>query len=569
MSGAQTRATRIARDKERWTFAATLRGAANARPDHPALRTLDGAQWTYAEVLDLSARRAAGLQGIGVRPGDRVVLLMDNSVEMLITWFALNLLGAVEVPANTANRGRSLEHVINNCGAAVVVIDAAHAEVLAEVHGETPRLTTVLVNGAPSALPWPTLRLSDVVGEPEGLPLDPVSYREPASIMYTSGTTGPAKGVVVSHGQMYLFAAQVVEHLEIDSEDVYYVCLPLFHGNAQYMQVYAAILAQATVVVANAFSASEWIRHLNACGATVTSLLGVMAQYIHNQPPSELDDRHAVRRMVTIPLPAVIAEDFERRFNVTCVEAYGMTEVCLPIFRPKGAPLRPGSCGKVVGEWFDVAIVDPDTDEILPDGEVGEIVVRPRSPFTTFLEYHAMPERTVEAWRNMWFHTGDAGRRDADGFYYFVDRIKDRIRRKGENITTYDIEVALMELDDILEVAVVARAAAEGEDDIKAYLVTAPHITADPVAILRHCAARLPYFAVPRYLEVISELPKTSNGKILKRELRARDGSEAEWDRESAGWTVRRGSSDLVRVGSARGGSRKALSVQAHSMGQA
>lgn len=536
----------LASDKKEWTLAATLRAAAATRPDKAALRSLRGEKLTYAEVLARSEARAAGLQAVGVSAGDRVVLLMDNSIEMLLTWFAINLLGAVEVPSNTANRGRSLQHVINNCGAAVAVIDSEYAEILAEVRAQVPALATVVVNGADVELPWPTHRLAELTGQPNSLVREPATYKDPAAIMYTSGTTGPAKGVVVSHAQMYLFAGHVVEQLEITADDIYYVCLPLFHGNAQFMQVYTAMIAAATVVLADGFSASNWIRDVHECGATVSSLLGVMAQYIYNQPPSELDSQHSVDRMITIPMPAAIAEDFERRFAVTCIEAYGMTEVCLPMYRPKGAPLRPGSCGKVLDDWFEVAIVDPDTDELLPEGHIGEIVIRPRSPFTTFTEYHAMPERTVEAWRNLWFHTGDAGRRDGEGYYYFVDRIKDRIRRKGENVTAYDIEIALMEIPEVLEAAVVAKPAAEGEDDIKAYLVTRDEAAIDPVAILRHCAARLPYFAVPRYLELIPEMPKTPNGKILKRELRARNGSEAEWDRERAGWTVRRGTAGLA-----------------------
>jgi crotonobetaine/carnitine-CoA ligase len=548
MTRTGTPPAQLAPDKKDWTLAATLRAAAATRPDHVALRSMRGEKLTYAEVLARSESRAAGLQALGVSAGDRVVLMMDNSIEMILTWFAINLLGAVEVPSNTANRGRSLQHVINNCGAAIAVIDSGYTEVVAEVHGEVPELAMVVVNGGDVDLPWPTHRLAELAGPTDALVQSPVSYKDPAAIIYTSGTTGPAKGVVVSHAHMYLFAGHVVEQLEISADDVYYICLPLFHGNAQFMQVYAAMIAEATAVLADGFSATNWVRDVHECGATVSSLLGVMAQYIYNRPPSELDSQHAIRRMITIPMPAAIAEDFERRFGLTCIEAYGMTEVCLPLYRPKGETLRPGSCGKVLDDWFEVAIVDPDTDEFLPDGEVGEIVIRPRSPFTTFTEYHAMPDRTVEAWRNLWFHTGDAGRRDADGYYFFVDRIKDRIRRKGENVTAYDVEIALMEIPEVLEAAVVAKPASEGEDDIKAYLVTTEKAAVDPVAILRHCAARLPYFAVPRYLELIPEMPKTPSGKILKRELRARNGSEAEWDREHAGWTVRREPSGLART---------------------
>ena len=535
--------------RESFTLPTFLREAAAAHSDKVCVRAMSGEKLTYAELLELVERRAAGLEALGVSKGDSVLLLMDNSVDLVVCWFAVNLLGAVQVPANTASRGPSLAHIANNSGAKVAIIDTRYAAALDGVAGELTTVTTAVVRGEQVQLPWRTVTLADV-DDTDGRPTEvQVSYRDPAAIIYTSGTTGPAKGVVVPHAHMHTFAAHVVEQLGIVSDDVYYICLPLFHANAQFMQVLPCIMTGAEMVLADAFSASGWLDDLRACGATVTSLLGVMAQYIFNRPASAADVDHGVRRMVTIPMPAVIAEDFERRFATTCIEAYGMTEICLPLYRPAGEPLRPGSCGKALDEWFEVAIVDPDTDEPLPDGEAGEIAVRPRYPFTTFLEYHAMPARTVEAWRNLWFHTGDAAYRDADGFYYFLDRLNDRIRRKGENVTAYDIEVALTELPEIVESAVIAKPATEGEDDIKAYLVIEDGFEApDLVAVLAHCVKRLPYFAVPRYLEITTELPKTPTGKVLKRTLRASETSSAEWDRESAGWTVKRGVEELVKL---------------------
>ncbi|TFV54615.1 ATP-dependent acyl-CoA ligase [Mycobacterium sp. PS03-16] len=538
-------------DRRGFTLPAFLRQAAAEHPDRCAVRTLTGDRLTYGELLARTERRAVGLAALGVTKGDRVLLVMDNSIDMIVCWFAVNVLGAVEVPVNTANRGPSLVHVANNSGAKVAIIDAPYASALRDVAGELNGLRTVAVRGAAATLPWTTLTLADLDATPGAVPHAEVSYSDPASIIYTSGTTGPAKGVVVPHAHMHTFAAHVVEQLRIGADDVYYVCLPMFHANAQFMQVLPCLMTGAEVVLAEGFSASRWLDDLRACGATVTSLLGVMAQYVFNRPPGPHDADHGVRRMITIPLPTVIAEAFERRFATTCVEAYGMTEICLPIYRPIDEPLRPGSCGKALDEWFEVAVVDPATDEPVPDGEVGEIVVRPRYPFTTFLHYNQMAERTVEAWRNLWFHTGDAGRRDADGYFYFLDRLNDRIRRKGENVTAYDIEVALTELPDIADAAVIATPAQEGEDDIKAYLVVAEGTTApDPVAVLAHCVARLPYFAVPRYLEFIGELPKTPTGKVLKRTLRAatETAAGAGWDREQAGWTVKRGVDRLVRV---------------------
>jgi len=536
------------RERELWTLPAVLREAAAAQPDKPCVRTVSGDGLTYAEMLDLTERRAAGLTGLGVTKGDRVLLLMDNSIDMIACWFAINLIGAVEVPVNTANRGPSLVHAANNSGARVAIIDANYAGVLDEVADELETLTAVVIRGASDARPKDiVVALEDLDRSPNGAQPVAVSHRDPAAIIYTSGTTGPAKGVVVPHGHMYTFAGHVVEQLRIVEDDVYYICLPMFHANAQFMQVLPCLMTGATVVLADAFSASGWLDDLRACGATVTSMLGVMAQYVFNRPAGPHDTDHGVRRMVTIPIPAVIAEEFETRFNTTCVEAYGMTEICLPLYRPMDEPLRPGSCGKALDKWFEVAIVDPETDEPLPDGETGEIVVRPKVPFTTFLGYHAMPDRTVEAWRNLWFHTGDAGRRDSDGYYYFMDRLNDRIRRKGENVTAYDIEVALTELPEVEDCAVIGKPAREGEDDIKAFLVLADDAKApDLVAVLSHCVKRLPYFAVPRYLEVPDDFPKTSTGQVLKRELRAMDTTPAEWDREQAGWTVKRGVDHLV-----------------------
>jgi crotonobetaine/carnitine-CoA ligase len=537
-------------DRHEFTLPAFLRKAASAYPNKRCMRTLGGEQLTYAELLTLTERRAAGLMRLGVSKGDRVLLVMDNSIDMVVCWFAINLVGAVEVPVNTANRGPSLVHVANNSAATVAIIDARYGAALGDVAGELTDLRTVVVRGGTPALTWTTIGLHDLDVSSGTVPDVEVSYQDPASIIYTSGTTGPAKGVVVPHAHMHTFAAHIVEQLRIVEDDVYYVCLPMFHANAQFMQVLPCLMTGAEVVLTDAFSASRWLDELRESGATVTSLLGVMAQYVFNQPARPEDDDHRVRRMITIPLPTVIAEAFERRFDTTCVEAYGMTEICLPIYRPIDERLRPGSCGKALDDWFEVAVVDPATDEPVPDGEVGEIVVRPRFPFTTFSHYNGMFEKTVESWRNLWFHTGDAGRRDAEGYYYFLDRLNDRIRRKGENVTAYDVEVALAELPEVAEAAVIAKPAEEGEDDIKAFLVLADGAAPpDPVAVLTHCVKRLPYFAVPRYLEFIDEFPKTPTGKVLKRTLRAETvPSAAEWDREQAGWTVKRGVDHPVRV---------------------
>jgi crotonobetaine/carnitine-CoA ligase len=307
--------------------------------------------------------------------------------------------------------------------------------------------------------------------------------------------------------------------------------LPMFHANAQFMQLYVALQVGAKVMIHRRFSATRWLDQLRDSGATVSSLLGVMAQFLFAHPPTDRDADNPVTRLLCLPMPGPIAAEFEIRFGATCIEAYGSTEANLPIFRPVGEPLRPGSCGRVLSEWYDVMLADPDTDLPVPDGEIGEILVRPRVPFTMFTDYHGMPDATVRAWRNLWYHTGDSARRDSDGYFYFMDRTSDRIRRRGENIASQDIEAVINNHPDVAESAAIGVPAAEGEDEVKLFVVATSDALIRPAELIAHCSQHLPYFAVPRYVEVISELPKTPNGKLQKKKLRALGVTGAEWDR--------------------------------------
>jgi crotonobetaine/carnitine-CoA ligase len=526
--------------KESWVLGTQLQRHAAERPDAPFLTFEFAESLTFAESLERSECLGAGLAELGVQHGDRVVMLMENSIEIMLTWFATNLLGAVEVPINTAYQGMILEHTFNNCGARVAVVDAQYLPRLLDSAPKLHHLEKVVVVGAPSVeLPWPVSAFDDVASAAR-IPSTPVSYRDLAAIMYTSGTTGPSKGVLTPHALAYTLGRQTMERLAITADDTYYVCLPLFHSNAQYVQVYAALIAGAQVAIARRFSASGWLDDIRRSKATVSSLLGVMAQFIYAQPAGQRDRDHGLRRVVAIPMPSTIAEDFSQRFNIDCVESYGMTEASLVMWRPEGTPLRPGSCGKPLSDEYDVAVIDPDTDEPVPPGEVGEIVIRPKRAWTMALGYHDMPEQTTEAWRNLWFHTGDAGRVDEEGYFYFVDRIRDRIRRRGENVSSFDIEAALSEYPGVVECAAVGVPADEGDDEIKVSLVSNAEV--DCIDLIEHCRRRLPYFAVPRYVEILAELPKTPNGKILKREIRNQGITGSEWDRVATGIVIGRNS---------------------------
>ena len=533
-------ATATVRDRGSWVLPAVLRSQAAKRGAAPFLQFEDGVSVSYADVFATVERLAGGLAALGVTKGDRVLLMGANSLEFLYAWFAVNLLGAIEVPVNTAARGLFLQHIIDNSGARVLIGEGKYVPLLLEVAHNIPKLTDlVLYRESPADdLPWNVHSFAECSRTQAPPPMVDVLYRDIGAIMYTSGTTGPAKGVLVTHAHMYLFAKQMVDCLRIVADDTYLVVLPLFHGNAQFVQVYAAMAVGCKAVICERFSATRWLDQVRRSGATISSLLGVTAQFVWNQPPSDRDRDHHLTRMITIPMPAAIGKPFEARFGVRCIDGYGMTEVSVPILNRYDDPLRPGSCGKPCTEWFDVDLVDPETDESVATGEIGEIVVRPKYPWILMAGYHEMPERTLEAWRNLWFHTADAGRRDTDGYYYFLERLKDRIRRRGENVSGYEVEMAACDHPKILEAAAVAVPADEGDDDIKLCVVTSDG-QLDYAEFLEFLRRHLPRYALPRYVEVFNQLPKTPTGKVIKVGLREHAKSPTAWDYQRSGNVLR------------------------------
>ena len=362
-------------------------------------------------------------------------------------------------------------------------------------------------------------------------------------IMYTSGTTGPSKGVLMPHGHCYVFGLGTVEALALTPSDRYFICMPLFHANALLMQLIGSLIAGAEVVVAEWFRATSWLEEVRAARATVTNGLGVIPEFIFRQPPTDRDRDHHLRAMMAVPIADDWGAAFQQRFGVPFLQGFGMTECNIPAYTRLGEPLVPGCAGYLLAEWFEVAIVDPASDAPLPPGEVGEITVRPKVPGVFMAGYFHMPEKTVEAWRNLWFHTGDAGRVDDLGRLHYVDRIKDCIRRRGENISSFEIEQVLNAHPAVAESAVVGVkvAGAGGEEEVMAHVVLAPEAAVDLRELLDWCTPRMPYFAVPRFLEIVTgELAKTPTGKLQKVPLREAGITAATWDRESIGYVVRR-----------------------------
>ena len=358
-----------------------------------------------------------------------------------------------------------------------------------------------------------------------------------AAIMYTSGTSGPSKGVLMPHAacSLLLFGLGSLDNLCLQSTDNYYVVLPLFHANGLFMQVYGCLIAGAKAVIRRRFSASAWLADVRRHGATITNTLGILSSFIFEQPPQPADRDHRLRLVMAAPNIPEHDAIWRSRFGVACVASgFGMTESNIVAW---GTPddNKAGASGRVYARHFEVTILNPETDLPMRAGEVGEIAVRPRTAPGFMAGYHAMPEKTVEAWRNLWFHTGDAGLLDEDGYLTFVDRIKDCIRRRGENISSYEIEVTMMRLPGVAEVAAYAVPASRkgGEDEVVLTVVLEQSASLDCAQVAQHADAHLPSFARPRFVEILESLPKTPTGKVQKVELRKRGLSAQVWDREA------------------------------------
>ena len=540
-------------DKSGWVLGAVLARQGAALRDRPFVQFQDDPPLTFGDMDTRANRVANGLAAMGVQRDERVLLMMRNSVEFLDAWFGINRLGAVMVPINTAYKGGFLEHVINNAAvngrASVMFIDREFVPMLRASEDRVPHLESVVVRNPPGSPGNPPsfsrireISFDSLFDAPDAAPQVPVAYHDIGAIMYTSGTTGPSKGVLMPHAHLYLYGHAKIEGVRLTPDDVYYCCMPLFHANALLMQVYSTLIVGCRLVIARSFSASRWLDDVRRCGATVTNTLGVMTEFIYRQPPRAEDSDHRLRVIVAVPIAPEWGEAFQQRFKTKLLELYGMTECNIPTYMPLDEPLRDHSCGKVLDEWFEMAIVDPDTDEELPPNTVGEMVVRPKEPWTFMAGYHAMPEKTVEAWRNFWFHTGDAGTCDEEGYFYFVDRMKDCIRRRGENISSYEIEQVLNDHPAVAESAAVAvkSSIAGGEDEVKACVLLSPEARLQPEELLDYCQERMPYFAVPRYVEFVSDMPKTPTEKLRKHILREAGITPKTWDREAAGYVVRR-----------------------------
>jgi crotonobetaine/carnitine-CoA ligase len=530
-----------------WTLPAVLEHQAVHRQTRPFLSWGDaGRAQTYEEVNKTVNRIAHGLAAVGVVKGDYVGILLPNCLEFIYGWFALSKLGAVEVAVSDAYKGSFLVHPIKLSGARFLLSTAELCERLLAIEDDIPSVECVYLVNTREQVQSVSSRFKriqvrsfdELYDDDSSNPQRVVGPRDSAAVLMTSGTTGVSKGVVMPHSQFYFFAEEDVQLMRLREDDVYMTGFPLFHGNAQFLTVYPCLIAGAHVVLYPRFSASDWAGRARRSRATVTNLLGATMAFILAHGPSEDDKAHRIRAIYAAPLSPDLGVRFTERFGVSeFVDGFGQTEISNVFMTPPDAERPPGASGVLVDQWFEIRLANPETDEEVAEGEAGELLVRHKVPGIMCSEYLGMPEKTVETWRNLWFHTGDSLRRDSQGWYYFVDRVKDALRRRGENISSFEVESGIRSHPAVAECAVIGVRSDQdaGEDEVMACVVLKEGMQMSHEELIAWADGKLPAFMVPRYLEFMANLPRTATEKIKKKDLRERGITNATWDRVSAG----------------------------------
>jgi crotonobetaine/carnitine-CoA ligase len=496
------------------------------------MMSIAGTPVTFAQMRDRSRAAANVLAGRGVKRGETVALFTGTCPEWVYFWLGAARLGAVPAAVNAASKGDFLLHNLRLSRAAVAVTDTDRHPRLAEVAGDVGTLRSVISQG--DSL---TAELDSAsVDPPSGATADPLDF----ALFFTSGTTGPSKAVVTTWHYLFTAARAVAATWELGASDVVWTAMPLFHLSAA-PTVLAPMLVGGTSVLAAAFHPSTVWDEIRACGAIGFAGAGAMVSMLWNLPRDPADAELGLRFISAAPIAAEMYHAIEQRYHCRVVTMYGLTEAFPIAFNAVSEEGTPGTSGHVNPD-FEVRIVDL-LGEPVPEGMVGEIACRARSP-------HAMSEGYVASASGgpslqvnphpEWFRTGDLGLLDSDGNLTYVDRVKDSLRRRGENVSSIEVEQTVMRHPAVSEAAAVGVPSDLGEDDILVVVTARPGAVVDHAELLDFCAVRMPYFCVPRYLEVVDEIPKNVIGRVRKDVLRSRGLGEAAWDREAHGYVLTR-----------------------------
>ncbi len=508
----------------------------------------DGRTFTYSDMDTLSNRIANGLLAHGIGKGAHVSMLMENCPEFLLLLFGIGKIGAVANPVNAAARGEFLRYFLEFSDASVLVMDLDSLDLFRQVAAGLPAFTHVVILGNGKPVPEridenPNITVIDydsLLGASSAAVDIPLAYSDLLLLPYTSGTTGPSKLSLYPHAHSLLYGLSNTLEFGYREDDVAYACLPLYHTSALLGVSLAAMWAHASVVLTRHFSASRFWSDCRDHGITLVNALGAMADFLWSQPRSPADRDHKVRLCRLSPMPRY-AREFEERFGLTIVSAYGASDFSqITSFTADCPRSKMGSTGRA-RSGIQIRIADED-DQELPQGETGEILVRSDNVWNTSMGYYKMPEATVASMRNMWFHTGDRGYLDADGFLYFVNRKKDAIRRRGENISSAEVERLIARHPAVQEAAVFPVQAQTSEDEVAATVVLKQGHGATELELIEFCVKEMPYYMVPRYMQVAADLPRTLSFRVQKFKLmeEARRNPDAWFDREKAGIVLKR-----------------------------
>ena len=529
-------------DQRNWTLPKVLKDQADSIPDKDFLQFSYEKALTFSQVNKQANKIADSLKKLGINKTDKVSVYMPNSLEICLAWFGILKNGSVMVPINTAYVMDFLQYIIESSDSKIIIIAEEYLERLANIQDRIPKIEKVIVwtrdkkddfessgYNKTEAVSWNKF-LSD------GSEVEPsveVTHLDHARLMYTSGTTGKSKGVVRPCAADYSSAQNYSSIMDLTNDDTVFTCLPLFHSNAMVMGVYPAMISGCKVVVEEKYSASKFWKWMKDFEITKFNLVGVMSYFMWNAPVVPEEKEHKVKLVLGSPAPHDIIEEFMERFNILFTEGYGLTEVGQCTFTRPNEPFRVGSCGKE-SPGYEIKIVNPETDEELPRNTPGELVLRPRIPNICLHYYYKMPEKTVSDFRNLWFHTGDLCRMDEDGYIFFMDRVKDYIRRRGENISSFEVENLISTHSNIEESAAIAVKLDEqgrhSEDELMIVIVLKEGLTLMPEELIEYLKPIMPKFMIPRFVRFRDSLPKTPTNRVQKVKLREEGITKDTWD---------------------------------------
>ncbi|WP_143833706.1 AMP-binding protein [Oceanobacillus senegalensis] len=524
------------------TFPAIVEYRAKQKPQERFIQ-FEQESLTYKQWNDNGNKVANLAKNLGLAKGDTCAVMLPNGPAFLNTWLGLAKLGVVEVPINTAFKGDLLSYILNKAECRAIVLSAEWAERISEVEEELDYLEHIIVVGSSlknkknsGNVTWHFFE--SLLNKADSSPIEEdIQPDHPSVILFTSGTTGPSKGVVLSHRANFSVAKTACGLMNYEEDDRLFTVFPLFHVNARYTTVLVALLVNCDVVMHNRFSASRFWDICRRENITAFNFMGSMLTILMKQPERSDDADNPVKKAYGAPTPIEIYEDFQQRFGMEISEVYGSTELGT-VAANAAETFRKGACGQIV-PIYDCEIHD-DEGKPCPVGKSGEIVVRPKKPGIMFTEYYGNPVATVNSWKDLWFHTGDTGRMDDDGYLYFIDRKKDVIRRKGENISSYEVERVINDHPKIYESAVIGVPSELSEEEVLAVIVLRERESLKYEELLDFCQKRMAYFAVPRYIRYVDTFPRNTSQRIEKYKLRKEGITEDTWDRELVGYKLQR-----------------------------